>query len=87
MLHVLFPLKWRSRLESMVSRVGQGTHYSNDQFVILNYLLVIELHVNKLIIGRTTWGCDCEDIVSDDCSLSSTSKYSRELSTYKSLFQ
>lgn len=64
--------------------------------MILIACLVSELCINKLILRRTTWGCDCKDIVSGDCSLFSsscigerldcgdciltTNKYSRELS-------
>lgn len=72
-------------------------------FVILIVYLMIELHVNKLIIGKTTSSCEYEDIVSSDCTLfscfsctgerldrgdcmSTTNKYSRELSVCNFLF-
>lgn len=33
----------------------------HDLFVILIVCLVIELHVNKSILMKMTWGCDCEN--------------------------
>lgn len=46
-----------------VSYLNQGTLLFYDVFAILIGCWSFELHVNKLIIGRTAWGCDCEDIV------------------------